>query len=83
MHLIVFCLAGARSLLYGSALGIGGVVLLGTVTLRAAGISSPTEVRERLQSSAQPLGDSVREALSPVKAHMQVRLCHVRPAAAL
>ena len=69
-------------MLYGSALGVGGVVLLGTVTLRAAGISSPAELRERLQSSAQPLGESVRETLSPVKARMQVTLCPVRPAAA-
>ncbi|CAK0786268.1 hypothetical protein CVIRNUC_009481 [Coccomyxa viridis] len=67
-------MAGARSLLYGSALGIGGVVLLGTVALRAAGISSPAELRERLQSHAQPLGDSVRETLSPVKARMQATI---------
>lgn len=82
MRLTMRCCAGARSLLYGSALGIGGVVLLGTVALRAAGISSPAELRERLQSHAQPLGDSVRETLSPVKARMQVRLCPVWPAAA-
>lgn len=64
---------GARSLLYGSALGLGGVVLVGALVLRIMDVRSPAELRERMQSVVQPLGDNVRESMSPVKAHMQVR----------
>ena len=68
----VFPVAGARSLLYGSALGIGGVVLVGALGLRALDVRSPAELRERLRGAAQPLGDSMRENMSPVKARLQV-----------
>lgn len=64
--------AGARSLLYGSALGLGGVIVVGALTLRVMGVNSPADLRERMRSAAQPLGDSVRETLLPIKARMQV-----------
>jgi hypothetical protein len=64
--------AGARSLLYGSALGLGGVIVVGVLTLRVMEVKSPSDLRERLRSAAQPLGDGMRETLLPIKAHMQV-----------
>ena len=74
LSFVHFCnVAGARSLLYGSALGLGGVVLAGALALRIMDVRSPAELRERMQSAVQPLGDNVRENMSPVKAYMQVR----------
>ncbi len=65
--------AGARSLFYGSALGLGGVVLIGSLALRILDVRSPADLRERMQSAVQPLGANVRETLSPMKKSMQVR----------
>lgn len=73
-YLLPVCDVGARSLFYGSALGLGGVVLIGALALRIMDVRSPADLRERMQSTVQPLGDTVRESMSPVKESMQVRL---------
>ena len=65
--------AGARSLFYGSALGLGGVVLIGALALRVMDVRSPADLRDRMQRAVQPLGDSVRQSMSPIKERMQVR----------
>ena len=65
--------AGARSLFYGSALGLGGVVLIGALALRIMDVRSPADLRERMQSAVQPLGATVRESMLPMKESMQVR----------
>ena len=67
--------AGARSLLYGSALGLGGVIVVGALILRVMDVNSPADLRERMRSAAQPLGGGVRKTLLPIKARMQV-ICH-------
>ena len=63
---------GARSLLYGSALGLGGVMLAGSAALRYADVASPEEFRERMRAWASPFAASVQEALLPLKAHVKV-----------
>ncbi|CAL5226834.1 g9698 [Coccomyxa viridis] len=67
-------MAGARSLFYGSALGLGGVVLIGSLALRILDVRSPADLRERMQSAVQPLGANVRETLSPMKKSMQATI---------
>ena len=64
--------AGARSLLYGSALGIGGVILLSSLALRAMDVRSPADFKLRVQEAANPLAHSLKASLMPLKARMQV-----------
>ncbi len=64
--------AGARSLLYGSALGVGGVVLLGSFALRYMDVSSPADFRQRMQDWAVPYAHSVKASLLPFKDSMRV-----------
>lgn len=63
---------GARSLLYGSALGLGGVLLLGSFALRYMDVSSPADFKQRMQSWAVPYADSIKASLLPVKDSMRV-----------
>ncbi|EIE24794.1 hypothetical protein COCSUDRAFT_65518 [Coccomyxa subellipsoidea C-169] len=63
--------AGARSLLYGSALGIGGVVLLSSLALRAMDVRSPADFKLRAQEAANPLAHSLKSSLQPLKGRMQ------------
>ncbi|BDA49223.1 hypothetical protein COCOBI_13-3330 [Coccomyxa sp. Obi] len=63
--------AGARSLFYGSALGIGGVLLLGSLALRAMDIRSTADFKARAQQAANPLAQSLRDGLLPLKSRMQ------------
>ena len=65
--------AGVRSLLYGSAAGMAGCVLLVAVGARALDVSAPQELRERLTGAAGPLAGRLQAALLPVKARIQVR----------
>ena len=62
-----------RSLLYGSAAGVAGCVLLVAVAARALDVSAPAELRERLTGAAEPLAGRLQGALLPVKARIQVR----------
>jgi hypothetical protein len=63
---------GARSLLYGSAVGIGGIVLLGTVTFHLMDVHSPADFRQRMQDWAAPYAHSMKASLLPVKNRMRV-----------
>ena len=65
--------AGVRSLLYGSAAGVAGCVLLVAVAARALDVSAPAELRERLAGAAEPLAGRLQGALLPIKARIQVR----------
>ena len=49
-------------------------MLIGALALRVMDVRSPADLRERMQSAVQPLGDTFRESMSPVKESMQVRL---------
>lgn len=62
-----------RSLLYGSAAGVAGCVLLVAVAARALDVSAPAELRERLAGAAEPLAGRLQGALLPVRARIQVR----------
>ena len=66
------CSAGARSLLYGSALGVGAVLLLGSFAIRALDVASPAEFKARMQAWADPVALSAQGALLPLKGHIQV-----------
>lgn len=63
---------GARSLLYGSALGVAGVLLAGSFALRALDVASPAEFRARMQAWADPFAASAQATLLPVKANIKV-----------
>ncbi|KAK9918900.1 hypothetical protein WJX75_007942 [Coccomyxa subellipsoidea] len=63
--------AGARSLLYGSALGIGGVILLSSLALRAMDVRSPADFKLRVQEAANPFAQSLKSSLQPLKARLQ------------
>ena len=65
---------GARSLLYGSALGLGGVLLLGSFTIRALDVADPAQFKARMQALADPVALSAQETLLPLKGHIQVGL---------
>ncbi|KAK9819382.1 hypothetical protein WJX81_005026 [Elliptochloris bilobata] len=64
--------AGVRSLLYGSAVGVAGCLLLAAVAARALDVSAPEELRERLTFAAEPIAGRLQAALLPVKARIQV-----------
>lgn len=62
-----------RSLLYGSAAGIAGCVLLAAAGARALDISAPEQLRSRLADAASPFAASLQAGLLPVKARIQAR----------
>ena len=47
--------------------------MIGALALRVMDVRSPADLRDRMQRAVQPLGDSVRQSMSPIKERMQVR----------
>jgi hypothetical protein len=64
--------AGVRSLLYGSAAGVAGCLLLVAAGAHALDVRAPGELRERLSAAAAPLALRLQTGLLPVKARIQV-----------
>jgi len=61
-----------RSLLYGSAAGVAGCLLLVAAGAHALDVRAPGELRERLSAAAAPLACRLQAGLLPVKARIQV-----------
>jgi len=61
-----------RSLLYGSAAGVAGCLLLVAAGAHALDVRAPGELRERLSAAAAPLALRLQTGLLPVKARIQV-----------